>query len=73
VTLVATIDAFGSIPIGALAIIYGIDRFMSEARSLTNVIGNGVATLVVARWCNDLDDEQLASALDLDQKQHESR
>jgi aerobic C4-dicarboxylate transport protein len=64
VTLVATVDAFGTIPIGAVAIIYGIDRFMSEARSLTNVIGNGVATLVVARWCKDLDRDKLAAALD---------
>jgi aerobic C4-dicarboxylate transport protein len=62
-TLVATIDAFGTIPAGALAIIVGIDRFMSEARSLTNVIGNGVATLVVARWCRDLDREKLDAAL----------
>jgi aerobic C4-dicarboxylate transport protein len=77
VTLVATLEAFGTIPVGALALIYGIDRFMSEARSLTNVIGNGVATLVVARWCHDLDRGKLALALDgagaIDQKQQESR
>jgi aerobic C4-dicarboxylate transport protein len=71
VTLVATLDAYGQIPVAALAIIYGIDRFMSEARSLTNMIGNGVATLVVARWCDDLDRDKLSAALD--QKQHESR
>jgi aerobic C4-dicarboxylate transport protein len=44
-------------------VILGIDRFMSEARALTNVIGNGVATLVVARWCNELDTKQLRDSL----------
>ncbi|HTR54579.1 MAG TPA: C4-dicarboxylate transporter DctA [Kofleriaceae bacterium] len=73
ITLVVTLDAFGHIPVGALAIIFGIDRFMSEARALTNVIGNGVATLVVARWCGDLDRDKLAAALDPAQKQQESR
>ena len=77
VTLVATLKAFTNdghpvIPVGALLLIFGIDRFMSEARSLTNVIGNGVATLVVARWCGDLDREKLRTALD-GQKQQESR
>jgi len=71
VTLVATLQAFGDIPVGGLLIIFGIDRFMSEARSLTNVIGNGVATLVVARWCKALDRDKLAAALA--QKQQESR
>jgi aerobic C4-dicarboxylate transport protein len=74
VTLIATVDAFGHIPLGSLAIIYGIDRFMSEARSLTNMIGNGVGTLVVARWCNDLDRDRLAAVLGSSpQKQQESR
>jgi aerobic C4-dicarboxylate transport protein len=76
VTLVATLAAFTRggvpiIPVAALAIVYGIDRFMSEARSLTNVIGNGVATLVVARWCGDLDRDKLRA--ELHQKQQESR
>jgi aerobic C4-dicarboxylate transport protein len=44
--------------------ILGIDRFMSEARSLTNLVGNDVATLVVARWCGELDDRRLRNALD---------
>ena len=47
-----------------LALILGIDRFMAEARSLTNFIGNSVATVVVAKWCNALDMKQLASVLD---------
>ena len=46
-----------------LALILGIDRFMSEARALTNLVGNGVATLVVAKWCNDLDSNKLTRVL----------
>jgi aerobic C4-dicarboxylate transport protein len=71
VTLAATIDVVGGFPPTGLRLIAGIDRFMSEARALTNVIGNGVATLVVARWCRDLNVEQLRA--ELDQKQQESR
>jgi aerobic C4-dicarboxylate transport protein len=78
VTLAATIDIVGGLPPTGLRIIAGIDRFMSEARALTNVIGNGVATLVVARWCGDLDRAQLTRELadpgpPDDQKQQESR
>jgi aerobic C4-dicarboxylate transport protein len=71
ITLAATLDAFHSVPTAGLAIILGIDRFMSEARSLTNLVGNGVATLVVARWCGELDRDQLAR--ELGQKLEESR
>jgi aerobic C4-dicarboxylate transport protein len=71
ITLAATLDAFHSVPVAGLVIILGIDRFMSEARSLTNLIGNGVATLVVSRWCGELDRDQLASQLG--QKLDESR
>jgi aerobic C4-dicarboxylate transport protein len=75
VTVAATVEAFGRIPVAGLSLILGIDRFMSEARALTNVIGNGVATLVVAKWCGELDTEQLHRELDrkADQKQQESR
>jgi len=55
VVLAATMSAVGGIPVGGLALILGIDRFMSEARAVTNVIGNGVACLVIARWTGDLD------------------
>jgi aerobic C4-dicarboxylate transport protein len=55
VVLAATLSAVGGVPVGGLALILGIDRFMSEARAITNVIGNGVATIVVARWTGDLD------------------
>ncbi len=64
VTLAATIDVVGGLPATGVRLIVGIDRFMSEARALTNVIGNGVATLVVARWCRDLDTAQLDRELD---------
>ncbi|MGJ5818685.1 dicarboxylate/amino acid:cation symporter [Paludibaculum fermentans] len=55
IVLAATLSAVGHVPVAGLALILGIDRFMSEARAITNVIGNGVATLVVARWTGELD------------------
>jgi aerobic C4-dicarboxylate transport protein len=63
VVLAATLGTVGHVPVAGLAIILGIDRFMSEARALTNVVGNGVATLVVARWTGALDRERLATEL----------
>jgi aerobic C4-dicarboxylate transport protein len=59
IVLAATLSAVGGVPVAGLALILGIDRFMSEARALTNLIGNGVATLVVAKWCKELDTEQM--------------
>jgi len=55
IVLAATLSAVGGVPVAGLALILGIDRFMSEARALTNLIGNGVATVVVAKWGNDVD------------------
>jgi aerobic C4-dicarboxylate transport protein len=55
IVLAATLSAVGAVPVAGLALILGIDRFMSEARALTNLVGNGVATLVVAKWTGDLD------------------
>jgi aerobic C4-dicarboxylate transport protein len=63
IVLAATLGTFGQTPTIALAMIFGIDRFMSEARALTNVIGNGVATLVVAKWCKERDDARLTAEL----------
>jgi aerobic C4-dicarboxylate transport protein len=63
VVLAATLSAVGNVPVAGLALILGIDRFMSEARAITNFIGNGVAALVVARWVNDLDRAGLDRAL----------
>jgi aerobic C4-dicarboxylate transport protein len=59
VTLAATLAVIPSVPVASLALILGIDRFMSEARALTNIIGNGVATLVVSRWEGELDRDAL--------------
>lgn len=64
ITLATTLAAVPTIPIAGLAIILGIDRFMSEARALTNLIGNGVATVVAAHWENELDRKQLNAELD---------
>jgi aerobic C4-dicarboxylate transport protein len=63
ITLAATLAVVPSVPVAGLALILGIDRFMSEARALTNLIGNGVATIVVARWENELDRETLQREL----------
>ena len=59
IVLAATLSAVGHVPVAGLALILGIDRFMSEARALTNLIGNGVATIVVAKWTGDLDRDRL--------------
>lgn len=64
IVLAATLSAVGHVPVAGLALILGIDRFMSEARALTNLVGNGVATLVVARWTGDLDMQRLQAGLD---------
>ena len=63
ITLAATLAVVPSIPVAGLALILGIDRFMSEARSLTNFIGNGVATIVVAAWEQELDRDTLRAEL----------
>jgi aerobic C4-dicarboxylate transport protein len=63
ITLAATLAVVPSIPVAGLALILGIDRFMSEMRALTNVIGNGVAAIVVARWEGELDKTRLAEEL----------
>jgi len=63
ITLAATLSVVPSVPVAGMALILGIDRFMSECRALTNLVGNAVATIVVARWENELDDAQLHAAL----------
>jgi aerobic C4-dicarboxylate transport protein len=64
IVLAATLSAVGDVPVAGLALILGIDRFMSEARALTNLIGNGVATVVVGRWCGEVDMDRLRRHLD---------
>ena len=59
IALVGTLAVVPTIPVAGMALILGIDRFMSEARALVNMIGNGVATVVMARWENELDKEKL--------------
>ncbi|NTJ44475.1 dicarboxylate/amino acid:cation symporter [Agrobacterium larrymoorei] len=63
ITLAATLSVVPSVPVAGMALILGIDRFMSECRALTNFVGNAVATIVVARWEGELDQEQLAAVL----------
>ena len=63
ITLAATLAVVPTIPVAGLALILGIDRFMSEARALTNFIGNGVATVVVSHWEKELDREAMNAAL----------
>lgn len=64
ITLAATLAAVPSIPVAGLTLLLGVDRFMSEARALTNLVGNVVATLVVARWDGALDDARAHRILD---------
>jgi aerobic C4-dicarboxylate transport protein len=68
IVLAATLSAVGHVPVAGLALILGIDRFMSEARALTNLVGNGVATIVVAKWTGDVDMVRLNQELN-----HETR
>jgi len=55
ITLAATLEAVGTVPLAGLTLLLGVDRFMSEMRALTNLVGNGVATIVVAKWERELD------------------
>ncbi len=64
IVLAATLSAVGNVPVAGLALILGVDRFMSEARALTNLIGNGVATVVVGKWTNDLNADRMRAVLD---------
>jgi aerobic C4-dicarboxylate transport protein len=63
ITLAATLSSTSNVPVEGLALLLGVDRFMSEARAITNLIGNGVATIVVARWEGALDLERMQSVL----------
>lgn len=63
IVLAATLASVGTIPVASIALILGVDRFMSEARALTNLIGNGIATIVVSRWEGALDLDRLRRVL----------
>lgn len=64
IVLAATLSAIPDIPVAGLAIIFGVDRFMSQGRALTNLIGNGVATIVVSKWENELDSNTMTQVLE---------
>jgi aerobic C4-dicarboxylate transport protein len=63
IVLAASLSAVGHVPVEGLALIFGIDKFMSEARALTNLVGNGVATIVVGKWCHAVDEATLQGRL----------
>lgn len=64
ITLAATLSSIHTVPVEGLALLLGVDRFMSEARALTNLVGNGVATIAIARWDGALDRERLRETLE---------
>ena len=63
ITLAATLSAIGSVPVAGLTLLLGVDRFMSEMRALTNLVGNGVATIVVSKWEKELDVDRARKVL----------
>ncbi len=73
ITLAATLAVVPSVPVAGLALILGIDRFMSEARAMTNLVGNGVATVVVAKWEREIDNDRLQRELAAGPDAFESR
>ena len=68
ITLAATLQAVPSIPVESLAILVGIDRFMSECRALTNLVGNGVATVIISRWERELTASEIKDNLSREMK-----
>jgi aerobic C4-dicarboxylate transport protein len=64
ITLAATLASMGKIPVAGMVLLLGVDRFMSEARAITNTIGNAVGTLAIARWVGDLDQTRVRQVLD---------
>ncbi|RMU92628.1 hypothetical protein ALP19_200027 [Pseudomonas syringae pv. tomato] len=63
IILAATLASLGTIPVAGMVLLLGVDRFMSEARAITNTIGNGVGTMAIARWVGALDTEKMHRAL----------
>ncbi len=63
ITLAATLSSLGTVPVAGITLLLGVDRFMSEMRALTNLVGNGVATIVVAIWEGEFDRKQAHRAL----------
>ena len=76
ITLAATLSSLGTVPVAGITLLLGVDRFMSQMRSLTNLIGNAVATIVVAKWEDEFDPERAALVLDgrmEDEESHQQR
>jgi aerobic C4-dicarboxylate transport protein len=63
ITLAATLSALGTVPVAGIALLIGVDRFLSEMRSVTNIIGNGVATIVISRWEGQFDASRARAVL----------
>jgi aerobic C4-dicarboxylate transport protein len=63
IVLAASLSALGQVPVAGLALIFGVDKFMSEGRALTNLIGNAVATVIIGKWCGAVDESRLRSLL----------
>ena len=63
ITLAATLSSVGTVPVAGISLLLGVDRFMSQMRSVTNLIGNGVATIVVAKWEHELDQDRATRIL----------
>jgi len=74
IILAATLASLGTIPVAGMVLLLGVDRFMSEARAITNTIGNGVGTLAIAKWVGALDKDKLREAMEgeVSVKQQES-
>lgn len=68
IVLAATLSAVGHVPVAGLALILGVDRFMSEARSITNMIGNGIACIVVGHWVKDVNEKELQHVMHPDNR-----
>jgi aerobic C4-dicarboxylate transport protein len=64
ITLAATLASMGKIPVAGMVLLLGVDRFMSEARAITNTIGNAVGTVAIARWVGSVDRQRLTQVLD---------
>jgi len=64
ITLAATLASLGKIPVAGMVLLLGVDRFMSEARAITNTIGNAVGTMAIARWVGALDQARVRQVLD---------
>ena len=73
ITLAATLQAVGTVPLAGLTLLLGVDRFMSEMRALTNLVGNGVATIMVAKWEGELDEDRMARVLSGEEQRDEDK